>query len=62
MTEHSSEVKKRYASGLRYSPEATLKKRKTNCNRWLAKAKNKHGSKFIYDEAIKKFQTQPKQY
>lgn len=58
MPKHSEEVRKRYASGKRYSEEASAKIRKANCNRWLAKAKRKHGSKFIYDEAIKKFQTQ----
>ena len=60
MPEHSSKVKKRYASGQRYSEEATAKKRKTNCERWVSRCIKKYGSKFEYDEAIKKFETQKK--
>ena len=58
MTEHSSEVKKRYASGLRYSPEATLKKRKTNCVRWIQKSSKKFPDLFDYSKAEKEYITQ----
>jgi len=47
-----------YASGSRYSEQATFKKRQNNYVKWLAQCDEKFGSTFDYSQAKEKFKTQ----
>jgi hypothetical protein len=60
MPKHSKEKRERYARGLRYSEEATQKKRQNNCVKWHLRAIEKYGQTFGYEFALAKFQTQKK--
>ncbi len=56
----SKEVKKKYASGERYSDSAILKKREANCEKWIAKSIIKYHEKFDYSNAKLQYETQKK--
>lgn len=58
MPQHSKKIKRRYAEGKRYTVEATVNKRRTNCSRWLLKAKEKFDDKFDYSKAELAYKTQ----
>lgn len=60
MPQHSKEKRERYAKGLRYSEDATHKKRQNNCLKWHARAVEKYGQAFDYASAHVQFQTQKK--
>ena len=48
MPQHSKEKRERYAKGLRYSEDATHKKRQNNCLKWHLRAVEKYGQAFDY--------------
>ena len=58
MTEYSTEGKERSTNGLRYSPEAILKKQRKNCVRWIQKSSKKFPDLFDYSKADKEYITQ----
>lgn len=58
MTEYSTEGKELSTNGLRYSPEAILKKRRNNCVRWIQKSSKKFPDLFDYSKAEKEYITQ----
>jgi hypothetical protein len=60
MPQHSKEKRERYAKGLRYSEDATHKKRQNNCLKWHVRAVEKYGQAFDYASALVQFQTQKK--
>lgn len=60
MPQHSKEKRERYAKGLRYSKDATHKKRQNNCLKWHVRAVEKYGQAFDYASALVQFQTQKK--
>ena len=58
MPQHTSNVKKRYAEGKRYSEAATLSKRRSNCKKWIKKSKAKFPNIFNYSKAKTQYETQ----
>lgn len=60
MPKHSKEKHQRYAQGLRYSEEATYRKRQKNCMKWHKSATEKFGQAFGYELAVVQFETQRK--
>jgi hypothetical protein len=51
MTHQSKNIHKKYKPGERYSPEAVIKMREANYERWVKKSKAKFGDRYDYSKA-----------
>jgi hypothetical protein len=51
MTHQSKNIHKKYKPGERYSPEAVIKMREANYERWVKKSKLKYGDRYDYSKA-----------